>query len=175
MIEGLILEIELHKKIIITSRGFISSRGRSAICAWSVRVSASSKTIIFGPVEAKRELKDARIKGYTRLRTASRPRSSLELRKRARPKNDVFSLLSGPHLCRASTNSFADVVFPEPGGPINKRCDCEEGFCNIVCNKHSILLGRPRFSITVSLNVSFRPFPHCYMGRVKGLKLWSAL
>jgi len=53
-----------------------------------VSVSASSNTIIFGPLEAKRESKEERMKGYTRPRTASRPRSSLEFKKRALPKNE---------------------------------------------------------------------------------------
>jgi hypothetical protein len=44
--------------------------------------------ITFGPVVTKRASKEERINGYTRLRTASRPRSSEEFKKRARPKKE---------------------------------------------------------------------------------------
>ena len=68
------------------------------------------------------------MKGYTRLRTASSPRSSLEFRKRARPKKEAAPFFPW----RASTKYLAEVVFPEPGGPISIICDRVSSFCNIV-------------------------------------------
>ena len=64
-------------------------------------------------VVCKMEWSEDRTKGNTRLRTASRPRSSLLLRKRARPKKEE----KAPRPCKNSTKYLADVVFPDPGGP----------------------------------------------------------
>lgn len=138
-------EMELHKNIMIILSGDSSRRGLSAICAWSVRVSASSNTMTFGSVfVGKNAWNDERTKGYTRLLTASRPLSSLEFRKRALPKI-VFVLFFA---CRASTKYLTDVVFPEPGGPIIIICERADGFFNIVVRRLWILCGRPRFSIS---------------------------
>jgi hypothetical protein len=82
--------------------------------------------MIFGPVEINKESNDERIKGYTRLRTASSPRSSLEFKNRARPKKD------DDEPCSASTKNLAEVVFPEPGGPIIRRWARDSGCVTIV-------------------------------------------
>jgi hypothetical protein len=83
-------------------------------------------------LDTNRESKEERIKGYTRLLTASNPRSSLEFRKRARPKKEFDLVLFADLPCKASTNIFAEVVFPDPGGPIMRRCERAEGFVSIV-------------------------------------------
>ena len=135
----------------------MSRRGRSAICAWSVKVSASSKMMTFGPVETKRESKEERIKGYTRPLTASNPRSSLEFKKRALPKKeeDFYDFTAAPW--RAWTNILADVVLPDPGGPIKRRWERAWGDSTIVCKIFSILYGNPRPFIIVRYSWGFRP------------------